>query len=151
MRGPQDCAAAVLAPGLQYSPQPKRPLLHGLLNQMYLLSSPHPYYKGETWGKEKGRPHLRQSAAARAAGPSQAGTWWLLSEALVGLPSPYQPQDRGCSMSQTEPSLCPQNQGLGMCFLPRYGGGEPAPISESLRKPLIWALEERGWDILVLG
>lgn len=31
VRGPQDCVSGALAPGLQYSPQPKRPLLHGLL------------------------------------------------------------------------------------------------------------------------
>lgn len=127
MRGPQDCVSGALAPGFRCSPQPKRPLLHGLLTTYICWAAPTHIKKGREEAQDLGEGEGRTSPEGEQqpepqSPPSLARTSWLLSEALVGLPSPYQPWDRGCGTSQTKPFLWPQNRGLGMCFLPRHGG-----------------------------
>lgn len=143
-----------------WPPQPKRPLLHGLLTTYICWAAPTHIKKGreeaQDLGEGEGRTSLRESSSqSRRAHPARPGHHGSSLKPWLGYHLHINPGTEGAALLKLSPPCGPRTRGLVCASSLGMGWADTGvvqlwanPIFGS--QPLVWALEGKEWDILVL-
>lgn len=154
--------SGALTPGLQCSPQPKRPLLHGLLTTYICWAAPTHIKKGREEAQDleegEGRTHLRESSSqSRRAHPARPEHHGSSLKPWLGYHLHINPGTKGAALLKLSPSCGPRTGDLVCASSLGMGAGRhrcSTIVGQPniwVSQPLLWALEGKEWDILVLG